>query len=68
MTIPLGESRAISNQSGMPELVIENPDIVAAEFKRASEFIVTAKRIGVTDLYTYNKMRRKTTYILEVTR
>ena len=36
MNIPNGQTRAVSNQTGMPELVVENPDIVEAEFKRAS--------------------------------
>ena len=66
MDIPLGESRAISNQTGMPELVVENPDVVDAEFKRASEFILTAKNLGNTIVYAYDKKRRKTTYEIAV--
>ena len=68
MNIPNGQTRAVSNQTGMPELVVENPDIVEAEFKRASEFIVTAKNAGITHVFAYDRNRRKTTYEITVTR
>ena len=68
MNIELGQSRAISNQTGMPELVVENPEVVVAEFKRASEFIVTAKDVGISNILAYDRKRRKTTYEITVTR